>query len=348
MAARSLALAVLGAAAASACIAPGQCTPPATTYSRVIAGPKPGLQWNIAGGFCGAFSVQHGALAFGAWISQDLVRKSNRDQAGPHHMHGDTTVGFEVMPSNVAYTANALRLTFDEWDSSQPTPQAPLYKQWLKKHLSRGEPVVWFPICKGDSHDCYEDACPNGGTCDHVEPMYGLFSNHDLDDPVVYDDDWILHASDQDVLPYYRRINSLDDTLAMDGNCANAQPGFGKNEMYPCFVSSLTYGLAVTGLNITGTFPVALMTGGAVSEPDTRQGTPPSALSGSVIVSGLTAGQSYLLLRYNGTATLPAGPPFVGYAIRTPFTASNSTWSYDDPATFLSNTATYYIAVAAS
>ena len=26
------------------------------------------------------------------WVSQDLVRKANRDQPGPHNMHGDTTV----------------------------------------------------------------------------------------------------------------------------------------------------------------------------------------------------------------------------------------------------------------
>jgi hypothetical protein len=66
------------------CVPPGQCTPPSTAYSLVIPGPQPGQQWNTAGGFCGAFSVQHAALAFGAWISQDLVRKANRDQNIPH------------------------------------------------------------------------------------------------------------------------------------------------------------------------------------------------------------------------------------------------------------------------
>ena len=84
-----------------------------------------------------------------------------------------STVGFEVMPSNVAYTANALKLSFREWDSSQPSPQAPAYKKWLKANLVQGYPIVWFPICKGDSHECYPESCPNGGSCDHVEPMLG-------------------------------------------------------------------------------------------------------------------------------------------------------------------------------
>jgi hypothetical protein len=225
----SAALAVVGAAA---CVNPGTCTPPASLYSRVIAGPQPGQQWNIEGGFCGAFSTQHAALAFGAWVSQDLVRKANRQQPGPHFMHGDSTVGFEVMPSNVAYTAHALRLKYAEWDYTQPTPQAPAYKRWLKAHLVQGHPIVWFPLCKGDAHQCYQDSCPNGGACDHVEPMWGIFSNHSLSDPEVYDDDVILHASDQDLEPYYRPLHSLDDDLAMEGNCAKAGSGFGRNEMY--------------------------------------------------------------------------------------------------------------------
>jgi hypothetical protein len=46
-----------------------------------------------------------------------------------------------------------------------------------------------------------------------------------------------VHTSDQDYEPYYRTLASLDDTSAMEGNCLHAQPGFGRNEMYPCFDS---------------------------------------------------------------------------------------------------------------
>ena len=75
------------------CVPPGVCTPPDAKYSRVIIGPKPGLQWNINGGFCGAFSVQQCALSHGAWISQDLVRRANAGSPPPHTMHGDATEG---------------------------------------------------------------------------------------------------------------------------------------------------------------------------------------------------------------------------------------------------------------
>ena len=85
-----------------------------------------------------------------------------------------------------------------------------------------------------------------------MEPVFGIFSNHSLDDLTVYGDDVILHASDQDYMPYYRRMSTLEDSLKMDGNCADAGSGFGQNEMYPCIDKDVTYGLSVTGLAVTG------------------------------------------------------------------------------------------------
>lgn len=179
--------------------------------------------------------------------------------------------------------------------------------------------------------------------------MYGLYSNHPLTDPTVYDDDVIVHTSDQDLEPYYRPINTLDDTVAMNGNCANAVPGFGHNEMYPCFDSSVTYGLAILGLNVSNTLPTTLSTPGAAGEPNIRTGAPPVFFPGTVTVSGLTSGSDYVLYRYNATELLPAGPPFAGTAWEsmTPFTASADTWNFTDPKKFISSGATYYIAAPA-
>jgi hypothetical protein len=336
------------ASSTGSCIVPGQCTPPPTTYSRVIAGPAPGQQWNINGGFCGAFSIQQSSLAFGAWISQDLVRKANRDQTGiAHNMHGNQILGYEIVPTDVAYTAAHLKLDYEEWDYNQSAPQAPAYKRWLKKNLVKGYPIVWMPLCKGDPHLPYPGSCPNGGAIDHVEPIFGIFSNHPLDDLTVYDDDWILHASDQDLLPYYRPFPTLQDSKAMDGNCLHAQAGFGKNEMYPCFDESVTYGLAVKGLAVTGSLPVSLKVD-IVEEPNVRSGDKPTAVHGEVTVSGLKAGTKYTLYRYGSTEALPNAQPFEKGAEYThTFVASGATWTYKDPTSFLSNSATYYLAADA-
>jgi hypothetical protein len=303
------------------------------------------VQWEISGGFCGAFSIQQCGLSWGAWVSQDLVRKANRDQTGiEHNMHGDRTLGYEVVPVNVAYTAGHLGFVSDEWNYNNSSPQTKAYKAWVKGHLVKGECVVWFPICKGDSHDCYPGSCPNGGTIDHVEPIFGIFSNHSLTDPTVYDDDVILHASDQDLEPYYRPMSTLEDGLAMQGNCLHAGSGFGKNEMYPCFYEKVTYGLALTGLQVKGSLPISLQVD-ILTEPNIRQGDPPKPIHGTVTVSGLSAGSQYTLFRFNSTKNLPSRPPFAPTAeYTTDFTASSSTWKFQDPHTFMSNSATYYLA----
>lgn len=326
------------------CVAPGICSPPATAHSLQIRGPAPGQQWNTAGGFCGAFSVQQTALAKGAWLSQDLVRKANADGSGAHDMHGDTSVGYEVMPSNIAYTAKNLRLTYSEFDYTLPKPQASAFKSWMKSHLSQGHGISWFPLCKGDGHDCYGGSpCPNGGAVDHVEPVFGIYSDKPLDDATVYDDDWILHASDQDYMPYYRKMSTLEDDLSMEGNCKNAGSGFGKNEMYPCIYDKVTYGLAVTGVDVKGTLPVSL-TVDLTAEPNIRRWSRATKVHGTVEVSSLVAGGSYSIYRYSGTANLPAQAPFTGYEQKYDFTATDSTYTLSDPNTFMSDTATYYIA----
>ena len=124
--------------------------------------------------------------------------------------------------SNVKWTADHLRLKSVEWDYTQTSPQAPAWKAWVKSHLTKGQPVVFFPMCKGDPHQCYPGSCPNGGHCDHVEVMYGIWSNHSLSDPTAYPDDVIVHTADQDCFPYYRRMDSLEDDTSMEGKCVVA------------------------------------------------------------------------------------------------------------------------------
>eukprot|EP01062_Namystynia_karyoxenos_P083164 TRINITY_DN9513_c0_g1_i1.p2 TRINITY_DN9513_c0_g1~~TRINITY_DN9513_c0_g1_i1.p2 ORF type:complete len:380 (+),score=154.50 TRINITY_DN9513_c0_g1_i1:130-1140(+) len=320
------------------CVAPGVCSAPPAKYTRVLP-LRPHQQWNINGGFCGAMSVQLNAMAFGAYISQDLVRKANTHGEG----HGSPAEGYEVLPGNVAETARNLKLTCDEWNYNQTKPQIAGYKRWMKKHLAQGHPVVWFVMCKGDGHVPYPGSNPNGGHFDHVEPVWGIGSNSSLSDDTVYDSDWLVHGSDQDLYPYYRTFGSLADNPKMEGNCKNAQPGVGRNEMYPCLDDQVNYGIAVTGLAVSGSLPVSLDVD-IQSEPDVRMYAPPSRVHGTVTVSGLQPGKSYTLYRYEGTASLPAAAPFTGYKSSHKFTASGSTYQYKDPDYFMSNSAVYYVA----
>ena len=68
-------------------------------------------------------------------------------------------------------------------------------------------------MCKGDSHDTYGIA-----NYDHVEPVWGLYSNHSLDDRTVYPDDVLVHGADYGAFgaiegPHlYRRFDGLADS----------------------------------------------------------------------------------------------------------------------------------------
>jgi len=142
-------------------------------------------------------------------------------------------------------------------------------------------------------------------------------------------------------------MSTLEDDLAMNGNCLNAGSGFGKNEMYPCFYEKVTYGLALTGLQVKGSLPVSLQVD-ILTEPNIRQGAVPGPVHGTVIVSGLTVNTHYTLFRFNSTSNLPSGPPFAPTAeYTTNFIAAGPTWKFQDPHIFMSNSATYYLAAVA-
>jgi len=136
------------------------------------------LQWNINGGFCGAFSYQTLMMTKGAWVSEDLVRKANIGAQCFGHGNGpNSTVcespndadcissapfGCEVAPENYGSTCKGLRLDCDVWDYLQPRPQTEVYKSWLKGHLVRGTPVVWTPMLKGASNTPWEPFLSRG------------------------------------------------------------------------------------------------------------------------------------------------------------------------------------------
>ena len=46
-------------------------------------------------------------------------------------------MGCEVDPTNLAQTAEGLKLEYDLWNSASPKPQAAKYKAWMKGGLVR-------------------------------------------------------------------------------------------------------------------------------------------------------------------------------------------------------------------
>jgi hypothetical protein len=336
------------------CIAPGTCEPPQKSLFSAVFPASPRKQWPNSGGFCGSASIQTLALGYGAWVSQDVVRKS---ASGDGCGHGSATEGFEISTFNIGEALTNLQFQFDMFDSDNtPLPQSGTYLQWLKTHLVNLEPVVWFIMCQGDSHS----AC--GQEWDHIEPVWALYSNNSLEgneeEVVVYGDDVLAHASDyapdgEANLGYYRAFNTLTDTAEFQGNCSEAQAGVGKNEMYPCLAEDHDYGVAITGPS-ADTERVALSVD-SFEEPDLRFHQAPVNLTGTVTAMNLNPGTAYIVYRWDVSLpddlTAPWAMPLPtdksayetsGATSRFEFTAAATTKTWVDTEPILSSGATYY------
>lgn len=113
-----------------------------------------------------------------------------------------------------------------------------------------------------------------------------------------------------------------------------------------CIPAGTDWGVAVLGNKDKNNelFPTQLSVD-RWDEPDIIKGRKPKDLTGTVTVSGLTAKQNYLLLRYGSAASVPSS----GFASSqakadhvVPFTASGPTWTYQDPVGIPSNGAVFY------
>jgi hypothetical protein len=339
----------------SLCVSPGTCTPP-SDYKH-IAGRDviPRYQWTISGGFCGSVSIQSIALTYGAWISQDLIRKVAPEAEG----HGNPIEGYEILHSNIETALTNLHFTFHSWDwMNTPEPQGNAYLQWMKQELLQNHSIVQFILCKGDAHNAYgTDENPN--YYDHIEPFFKLYTNHDLSDETVYADDVVAHGSDyspdgEQNLGYFRNFSSLLDDLEMDGNCSSAQPGWGYNEMYPCLYLNRVYGYAMTGLmepSSGAQRPLPLsMSVNNTNEPNIRRGEDPVLLQAHITISSLIPAEQYLLYRWDDYRAFPTGAGGYeqsNYSHKILFTAASDTFVLDDENLFLSSGSTYYVCVHA-
>lgn len=330
------------------CVAPATCTPPAAIYSRV-APVQSRQQWVNKDGYCGSLSVQASAMAFGMWISQDQVRRA---AGGGQYPGGGEEIYFE----NIVPALETLKLTHEDWDyQGEPQPQYKNYFKWLKKQLVAGHPVTWMILTKEHAEGS------RSGAFSHIEPVWGIFSNHSFDDDTVYDDDVVVHGADYwasatvEGPSLYRTFASLPDDERMEGNCANAIPVIGKNEFYPCVMYDVAYGFAISGFVEHGgqkSQPLSL----AVDHFDEPEypwdsSNPAADLHGTVSIQGpLEVGSKYTILRWDDFHKVPTDGSYLTSQFDQShdfIATSTSGYTFKDPVTFPSSGTTYYRCVQA-
>lgn len=307
------------------------CAPPTKKYSLVQA-VTPRLQWGDAGGYCGSMSIQEIALGRGVWLSQQQVRDHTIDGGGNDH---------EILETNIALALKDLKLNFEAFDyKGTPTPQADAYRTWIKGQLSQGHGLVWMIMLRGGQYPVYPALSPYG-FYSHVEPVYGIFSDQPLNDTKWYDDDYLAHSTDASQLTYYRRF----DSLVADVNAQNVSQCGHEYLGYPCIYQKWGFGWAISGVaDARDGMPLSLAVD-RPDEPDTRKGEKPAPMHGTVTVTELVVGQAYDIFRWDSVET--AFDYAKGTNIHS-FTASAESIVFDDPQSFMSDSATYYRCVLAA
>ncbi len=229
----------------------------------------------------------------------------------------------------------------------------------------------------GDEHNSY-----NIAEYDHVEPVWGIFSNSSLDVDTVFPDDVLVHGSDWDQNGYYRPFSTLVDSPkngnVLTGNCSIAVPwGGGPNEVrtnhthvsrpsyhsililfctifrhavlqaYPCVMNDIDYGYAISGFvdPMQRAIPTSLSVNGGGTEP---QGSSVDLTATLLVAGPLTVGATYTIYRFDGTANFPTDSQFErgNSSASFPFVAQASTFQMVDPVTIPSASAVYYVTIA--
>jgi len=309
----------------------GHCQKPSLQYEKVLQ-VQPGFQWDDAGGYCGSWATQRATLAKGAWISQQQVR----DHTSPCGGHDN-----EILSCNIEEALKNLKIDFDAFDyENTPLPQSKAYNKWLKAHLVAGNAVAWMIMWSGQRYPIY-NLKPPAGMYGHVEPVIGIMSNHPLNDTEVYDDDEVLHYTDAGVNTVHRRLSSLPGKWAGEGKPADC------GSYSYCIGNPYGFGWAIKGFagdpKAHLAVPASLEIQPWMSEPDTRSGKAPEPLKGTLTLTGLSAGTSYAVYRWDNVKD--AFADYSDSSKRTSFTATSDKFVYEDDKSFQSDGTTYYRAV---
>ena len=325
------------------------CAPPSMNYSKVLP-VTPRIQWEDDGGYCGSMSIQEIALGQGVWLSQQQVRQHTVPGGG----HDE-----EILETNIQLALDNLHLLWDAFQyKSLPTPQADSYRTWIKQHIIQGHGVVWMIMLAGGRYPVYAPLSPYG-FYSHVEPVFGVYSNHPLTDPTFYEDDYIVKfpslarikpcstvillvvspgtQTDADPFVYYRRFDSLVAGVSSQNVSQCPQ---GDYLGYPCIYNVWGFGWAITGVKDTRTTGLRIsLAMDSSQEPDVIRGAKPSQMTGTVTVEGLTTGSNYEMWRWD---SVESAFDYTNATKTVPFTPTNATFVWTDPMKITSNTAVYF------
>jgi len=269
---RGVSLLIALVAAAICCVGAGAATARATDY-RTIPADGMRYQWNNANGYCGECSLQMAGIDMGFWVSQDQARKL----AGGEALLGEG--------ENYDTLLDKLHLVYADYaNSGSGSANRESFLQWMRDGQVADDPVIFCVDYEGGGDPDYDHIIIAHAVSGHATGYYG--------------DDILRYSEHED-----GRESSLTFNQWRDGWSA---PG-GQDYYLP---ENLQYGTRIMSMEGDGeTLPISL-TVASKSEPNVTRGEAPTSMSATVNMSGLTAGTTYSLLRWNATSSTIAAVPF--------------------------------------
>ncbi len=276
---------------------------------RVIPEDAARIQWNSANGFCGECSLQVAGLQFGLWVGQNQARRL----AG-----GEALVG-----ENYGRMLRKLRLRYADYPQrGRGKVNRERFLRWIRNAQMAGHPVVFCV----KTHDDW------GG-----DPYY---------DHIIIAHAVVGHASGYhgtDVLRYSDHFDGAEWGMTFN----KWRDGWRRERQYYYLPEGAQYGTKITGIaGEAETLPISL-TVPRKSTPNVTLGKAPVVMDATVNMSGLTAGDTYSLLRWNATWRTIGSVPFTGLRdaaspanVEYSFTATSATMTR--AVTFLSSEITVF------
>ena len=145
----------------------------------------PREQWT---NYCGSTSIQMAGLYYGMYVSQDIVRKTVRDE--------EVLLGI-----NCEEALGALSLRYRSWDYEDRDVES--YCQWMKESIRRETPVIFTTMVAEESS--------SGSYYDHIMLAMGFVA----EDPATYDDsDTLIYNDCFEEAHLYQSFETFRDSSA--------------------------------------------------------------------------------------------------------------------------------------
>jgi hypothetical protein len=321
----------------------------------------PRFMWGWApgvSGYCGSVSMQSAGIYYGNWFTEDYVRGTSGGHDGAHQMYITYPQDLAIPDTALISACPKLRMNCTQWDYHvAPQPQYVDFLRWTASAIDAGHPVL-LGLFWG------AEATPNP-TFDHIVPMVG-YENATADHqqqqqpppssspppPPPPQQQQQQQPSQSTVgAVYYNDLHAnvttravVSDFVRNRSTCITAER-FGPESF--CLQYYVNFGIDVSGNlqePVEGEAPLrpVRLVMGEWTEPDYSEEDklhePPVLLSAQVVVSALTVGSTYALLRFDD----PLLTPVSGF-LRSPnvreknvFVASAPTARFNR--TFMSNT----------